>query len=267
LLLALGDSYSSGEGAGEYDPATVTSRNSCHRSLYAWPRLVANRLDLQPESLACSGARTPEVTTDSKRTNEPERHISQISRIATDRRPEILTITIGGNDVGFAAVLGHCVGDDDCVKRYTDSGHDEIQAKIDGLERTLQDLYAEVQRAVPGTRVVVVDYPRIFPPVYRRRHTANCAAWDRISDHEARWLNARGQTLDAVIARAASEAHVEFVEVSNALDGHELNCGGDPYVNPLKLRLGWPPYMHESFHPTREGQAGIAEIVADKLGG
>lgn len=265
LLVALGDSYSSGEGVGQYDAATDTRRNSCHRSAYAWPLLVADRLRLQSDSLACSGAKTPEVLTSGARTDELERSVSQISRI--DRRPEILTITIGGNDAGFADVLSHCVIENDCVTRYTNSGHDEIQAKILGLEKVLERLYVEVQRVVPGTRLVVVDYPRIFPRAYPRRHNRNCAAWDRISDREASWLNDRGRALDDAIARATERAHVEFVEIANAFDGHELSCEGGSYVNPLRLRAAWPPYTPESFHPTGEGQARIAEIVTGKLGG
>jgi lysophospholipase L1-like esterase len=265
-LVALGDSYSSGEGAGNYDPETIRDGNSCHRSADAWPLQLATRLKLDGLSLACSGAETPEVLRSGVRKGK-ERDVSQISRIGPP--PEIITITIGGNDIGFADVLGHCVGvkigEKDCVERYALPGHDLIQDDIDDLERELPGLYRAIQQAAPGSRLVVVGYPRIFPPASAGPHTPNCAAWSRISDHEAQYLNDRGHALDEAIQRAAAAAKVEYVDVEDAFDDHELRCKGASYVNRLELRLGWPPYRHESFHPNALGQARLADLVARAL--
>jgi lysophospholipase L1-like esterase len=210
--------------------------------------------------LACSGALAAEVQRSGVRKGD-ERNVSQISRIGPP--PEIITITIGGNDSGFADVLGHCVRDQtDCVGRYATSGHDVIQDHIDQLELDLPGLYRAIQQAAPGARLIVVGYPRIFPPASAGAHAPNCAAWSRISDHEAQYLNGRGRALDDAIERAAAVADVEFVDVENAFDDHELRCKGPSFVNRLQLRLGWPPYRHESFHPNALGQARLADVIA-----
>jgi hypothetical protein len=81
-LVAVGDSFSSGEGAGGCDPATDRPDNSCHRSRAAWPHRLAVRLRLSLlRSLAGSGAVTGDLTDGRPRSEEPERRVSQISRI------------------------------------------------------------------------------------------------------------------------------------------------------------------------------------------
>jgi lysophospholipase L1-like esterase len=264
-LVALGDSFSSGQGATSFDPATTGHGNTCWRSPQAWPNVLAAALAVTAlPSLACDGARTPEVVTSDRRRHEVERRTSQVARIAGD--PAIITITIGGNDIGFADVLGHCVGDRNCVKRYHKSTGDLIEADIATLERELPDVYRAIARAAPGARVVVVDYPQLFPSAVPGREVGNCAAYSAISRREVRYLNARGASLNRAIRRAAGRAGVTVVDVEDAFAGHELSCSGkDPYVNKLRLRAGWPLYRKTSFHPTVGGHARLAAVVAARL--
>ena len=78
-LLALGDSYSSGQGAGSYDPGTNGGGNTCFRSRLAWPQLLARKLGLVSlPSLACSGAVTRQVLQDDATRKERERRRGQI---------------------------------------------------------------------------------------------------------------------------------------------------------------------------------------------
>ena len=83
-LLALGDSYSSGEGAGEYEPGTDNGNNSCHRSRNAWPTLLAHQrgLGVLP-SIACSGATLTDLMSGRAGSGQPERRAGQL---ATHRR-------------------------------------------------------------------------------------------------------------------------------------------------------------------------------------
>ncbi len=90
--VALGDSYSSGVGAGSY----IGSSGSCDRSTNAYPALwdAAN----QPASYvseACSGATTATVLS------------SQLSALSA--ATTLVSITVGGNDVGFSSVMETCV--------------------------------------------------------------------------------------------------------------------------------------------------------------
>jgi lysophospholipase L1-like esterase len=262
-LLALGDSYSSGQGAGSYEPGTNGDGNTCYRSPLAWPQRLAARLDLRGlPSLACSGARIRHVTDDSK-TGETERRRSQVGRISGDpaRRPNVITITIGGNDAGFAKVLEKCILGD-CKSAYDRPSGDRLEAAALEVGRRLPAVYRAIQGAAPGARLVVVDYPRLFPEDKPGGAVGNCAAWDRITQAEARYLNDSAQKLNAQIAIAAAAEGAAFIDVTDAFDGKELRCTGETYVNRFRAQSRLVP---ASFHPNAAGHARLAEVVEKAL--
>jgi lysophospholipase L1-like esterase len=255
-LLALGDSYSSGEGAGDYEPGTNTPSNGCHRSRSAWPALFARERRLQAlPSLACSGATVTDVLTGRKH-GETERQRSQLGRIA--RSPDVLTITIGGNDLGFRSVLERCMAVN-CIHRGAD---DPLDAKIDALALRLPDVYRAIQAAAPGGRVVVVDYPRLFPDSDPSDPTPNCAAEGLISPAEGNYLNRKVERADVAILDAAREAGVDAIDVSNALEGGQLSCSGKQYLNHASPQL---KVLSGSFHPNADGQERLARVVSAHL--
>jgi lysophospholipase L1-like esterase len=254
-LLALGDSYSSGEGAGHYADGTDTSANSCHRSANAWPTLLAHKRGLVAlPSPACSGALLSDVT-DGRPAGEAERRLSQISRITGD--PGVVTITMGGNDLGFSKVLEACIAGD-CVHDYHRPSGDLLDATIDDLARRLPDAYRTIQAKAPAARVVVVDYPQLFP----QRSAPNCAAAGRITPAEGDYLNEKIRRADIAILDAARAAGVTGVDVSNALKDGELSCSGTQYLNRASPQL---EVLTASFHPNAAGQERLATAVATAL--
>ncbi|HEX6056845.1 MAG TPA: GDSL-type esterase/lipase family protein, partial [Intrasporangium sp.] len=88
--VALGDSYSSGTGTRTY----INDGTSCYRSVYAYPSLDAAQLGLSLTFRACSGAKVADVTN------------TQLSALTTSTA--YVTISVGGNDAGFADVLTEC---------------------------------------------------------------------------------------------------------------------------------------------------------------
>jgi lysophospholipase L1-like esterase len=257
-LLALGDSYSSGEGAGDYEPGTDTSSNSCHRSRSAWPALLAEARRLRARSLACSGATVTDVLT-GRAHGEAERRQSQIGRISGD--PDILTITIGGNDLGFQSILEHCIALN-CVDHYSRSSGDLLDARIDVLARRLPDVYRRIHAAAPRARLVVVDYPKLFPTSDPHHPTHNCAAGRLITPAEGNYLNAKIERADVAILDAARQAGVDAIDVSNALERGALTCSGRQYLNHASPQL----QLHSaSFHPNALGQQALAQAVSDQL--
>jgi lysophospholipase L1-like esterase len=258
-LLALGDSYSSGQGAGLYERGTTGHGNTCFRSPLAWPQLLRTRLGLaRLDSLACNGAVTAEVLYSDVKRKQKERKTSQVARIKGD--PDIITITIGGNDAHFADVLGKCASPlGSCVRRYVKRSGDVIEGWIHSLAKRLPDVYLGIKGKAPRARVVVVGYPRIFPSDPEER-TGNCAVWGFISPREAGYLNEKGHSLNAAIERAASRAGVEFIDVADAFDGRELRCHAKSYVNQFRLGHIW-----QSFHPNPDGYARLAAVVQKRM--
>ena len=240
-LAALGDSYSSGVGTPHPDPAVP----ACYRTPYAWPNLVAAALHWQVQNLACSGAKTADITAPFG--GQP----AQTDLLAALRpRPRVVTITIGGNDVGFAPVLAACfVGD--CRREVAASEVAAVTVLPDRLAAT----YRAVEAADPAARLVVVGYPRLFP---RHASDVDPAACPWLSDAERRSLNRAAALLDAVIRAEAWLAGATFVDTTTALQGHEL-CTADPWLVPLPLP--------QAAHPTPAGQRALAGVVADALDG
>ena len=88
--VALGDSYSSGVGTRSY----IDDGTSCQRSTLAYPSLLAAQRGYALDFRACSGATVADVTN------------SQLG--ALNSGTSFVTISVGGNDAGFADVLTEC---------------------------------------------------------------------------------------------------------------------------------------------------------------
>ena len=135
--VALGDSYSSGVGTRSY----IDDGTSCQRSNYAYPKLVATQKGYALNFKACSGATIPTVTN------------TQLSALTTATR--YVTISVGGNDAGFADVITECAKPfwaGDC-----DGAVDGAQAYINNtLPGRLSTLYSSIRTRSPYAKVVVV---------------------------------------------------------------------------------------------------------------
>ncbi|HEX5927023.1 MAG TPA: GDSL-type esterase/lipase family protein [Baekduia sp.] len=246
-LLALGDSYSSGPGGGDYEHGTDGDGNTCFRSANAWPLQFAGRLGLTAlHSLACSGATT--------------RLASQVDRIKGN--PGMITLTIGRNDVRFAEVLQQCI-EHNCVKAFTKpDGGDIVEDRIARLRAKLPGVYRSVAAHAPRARVIVMDYPRLFPTIKATRPAPDCAVLRQITSDEADYLNERITSLDVAISDAAAEAGVGFVDVADAFDGRPLGCRPPSYLNRQSLHLNRLP---ASFHPNVDGYRRLADVFASRL--
>ncbi|WP_158564253.1 SGNH/GDSL hydrolase family protein [Jiangella anatolica] len=252
-VITLGDSYSSGLGAGGY-------LDDCDRTPQAWNNLIFGSAVTDRTLLACSGAAIPDVA----------QQVQQLAAIpgAGDR---LITVTVGGNDAGFADELVNClVSFLSCTRREA-----ELTALIGSLHQPLVQLYDSVQAAAPGDEVIVGGYPMLVPdPAVRDDCPALTAL---LSDSERLMLRRLGVLLNDVIDAAAADAGVESAsdEVVDVFDGHEA-CANDPGDWLYGLKISWTDatepttasaspqwdvvsaFVRDSFHPTANGQAGYA---------
>jgi lysophospholipase L1-like esterase len=217
--VAMGDSYASGTGAGDYGDS-----GGCKRSANAYAQLWAN--DNAPSEfafVACSGAVTGDVLN------------NQVGALTADT--EFVTISIGGNDAGFADVMTDCNlgSDSDCVAR-----NEEAQAYArDTLPGQLDGVYNEINNRAPNARVVVMGYPHIYVL------GGDCNGG--LSDTKREAINSSSDVLADVISGRAGAAGFEFVDARPAFAGHEI-CGERPFwINSVT----WP--IDESYHPNADG--------------
>lgn len=222
--VALGDSYSSGVGTGVYDPAS----GDCRRSPLSYPPLWAS--EHHPASfrfVACSGATTDDV------------RASQISGL--DPGTDLVTITIGGNDAGFASVLGTCTvapSDGVCIAAVN-AAEEFARSELPGR---LARAYAAIRGAAPRAHVIVLGYPRLFDL------SPGCS--DRLAPNPARRakLNEGADVLDGVISKTvSSQPGFGFADVRGQFAGHGV-CSVEPWINGPSA----PPLIGP-YHPTQQG--------------
>lgn len=215
--VALGDSYSSGVGAGD-------ASGSCGQSPNSYPALWARASS--PASFtfaACSGAKTSDVI---------DSQLSSLSPSTT-----LVSITIGGNDAGFASIMETCVLKSTAACRSAVSAGEKYANST--LPGELKTTLADVRSHAPNAKIVVVGYPDFY----------DLSAWLCLglssADHQA--LDAGINDLDSVLQTAATDSGDAFADVRSQFSAHEL-CSGSSWLNAVTLPIG------NSYHPTAAGQ-------------
>lgn len=281
-MLAIGDSFSAGEGADRYLDGTNQvgdDRNECRRAPTAYPYLVAERLGYGLDFFSCSGAASPDLTTCGQMA-EGDLRCQPLAdwpalgaeREVAGRRPQLANLTaaelgevdvvllqIGGNDVGFSTIVKACLLPRSCSERA-----DDWYANVAALEPKLIETYATIRGVVgEDVPVVVVPYPRVVDP-------EPCTAG--LDDDEYQFIVSFTEQLDATIERAAAVAGVHYW--SDGVDvfaGRRL-CDPRPAINHLRLRppngapfqrLAPGTWVHDSMHPNEAGHGLIADGLAD----
>lgn len=227
--VALGDSYSAGAGAGAY----IADGTECYRSTRAYPVLLGVARGVDVNLQACSGAETRDIP-------------AQAAALSTGS--SFVTVTIGGNDIGFAPVISACAAPGwlaDCTGAVTQA-RQKVSNELPGRLRTA---YAEIRSKAPSARVVVTGYPRLF-------NGRDCSLLTFFSAAEMDGLNRTGDELNAVLRREAGAAGFDFADPAPGFTGHAV-CDADPWINNLRL----DPTV-ESFHPNANGQRGYATSVS-----
>lgn len=246
---AMGDSYSSGEGNPPYDPGN----DGCDRSNAAFGRQFAADTpsigSAGIQHIACSGATVANLTTTGQNGEKP-----QIDQMYSGS--QLVTVTIGGNDIGFAGVLTNCLTNPttNCITEYNADDDNNLYAAIDALKPELVAAYQAMQAAAPDAKIVAVTYPLIFQP------GTTCAGILNLPVPDVDFLNDVGAYLDDVIMDAAQEAGIYSMDERYAFLGHAL-CSADPWVYQLPTGFTAGTAVLDSsawFHPTAEGQGQIA---------
>lgn len=246
--LALGDSFTSGEGAGSYSSETDTENNHCHLSTFSYPLLLSSDIFTKAgsHSVACSGAVIRDVgsTSDSYRgqvVNGPrldamDNASPSLSNVlaaftpgyipqhmfAQHYQPKVITVSIGGNDSGFGNILAACVSPHFTYHPDTNTCYDtyedrlELVQHIDSLRPTLAALYKQLHTESPTSRIYAIGYPQIVV------NGNECGLNVHLNPSEIEFAQEIITHLDSVVQQAARDSSVNYVDVSNALAGHRL---------------------------------------------
>ena len=189
-------------------------------------------------SEACSGATTVTVLS------------SQLSALSS--ATTLVSITVGGNDVGFSSVMETCVllPQRSCVSAVQ---HAESLVATQ-LPDELDSVLNAIRTDAPKTRVVVLDYPEL----YDLSRSSSCIG---LSTTDRTDLNQGAGQLDKQIKLAAARHGDVFADVRSAFSGHEI-CDSSSWLHSVNF-LDVP----ESYHPTASGQSGGYERVFSNAAG
>ncbi|TDC25335.1 SGNH/GDSL hydrolase family protein [Micromonospora sp. 15K316] len=214
--VALGDSYSSGVGAGPYDWST------CLRSQKSYPPLWAAAHGANSFAFpACGGAVTADVIG------------GQVDALGASTT--MVTITIGGNDAGFVDVITSCRFG---TTATCTNAVNEARAFTTGtLPGRLDTTYAAIRDRAPNARLIVLGYPRLFE--------LNSCGWLAMSVYKRTILNQAADLLATVIAGRAAAAGATFVDTRPYFAGHGV-CAGDPWIHDISGVI-------EAYHPDADG--------------
>lgn len=261
--VAMGSSFASGPGvtrlADDRDPR-------CTRSYDNYARQTARRLRLDLVDVSCGGATSDHVL------NGWNELPPQVDALTPET--QLVTVTIGGNDVGYVAGLfaGSCTDDTAAaeavktactVMRQRMGGGTAAKAllsdeeKWGAAEAGLSAIAAEVARRSPKARLVFVQYLRLVP------EGALCSAvpLSPAALEQARKTAARLAKLTETIALKSG---AEFLPVANISAGHDA-CATAPWVTgfvpaPSATVTGFVPY-----HPNLAGMTAVADALVKKL--
>ena len=315
IVVSLGDSFSSGEGIEEFIDqdrdwsVKVKSPDFlAHRSTNSWPsRLKIPDIDgtmadywVRPDSLsirsvqwyfyAVSGAETQHIYLEEQPKYYNKRFGKDMTLSGSKTLPkqldifnkingedvDFVTITIGGNDVGFGDIITTCILGSPFLETAVFGRSslkemlDERLEDIEGYMKNIRNVYRAVAAKAPYAAIIVAGYPELLD-----------SKGKLISVNEANWVNSAVSTFNSAISNLVTECwesglNIYFVDVETEFHGHQAYAtaaNGDDiaWLNPVwfgskfeDLEDGEKASKY-SMHPNDKGAQAYADLVNAEL--
>lgn len=265
--VALGDSYVAGQAIG----GLTGPHPECLQSVANYPRGAAARAGLALTDVSCSGATIPDLFA-------PHGTIPAQTD-ALSASTQVVTLSIGGNDLGFAPILRSCLaasadgplwsGEKSCREKYTVGGVDSLSAKAAGVVApAVGDAVSRIRAKAPNARVVVVGYPTLMPDAAHTRAggcfsplTSSTPALP-FATTDLDYIHGVQAALDTATQASVRAAGGEFVSLL-ANTFNDSVCSPQPYIDGISLSgFSLSP---TSLHPNASGLSFEGRAVGDVL--
>jgi lysophospholipase L1-like esterase len=245
---ALGDSYA----AGPLIPNPVLPLG-CLKSDHNYPHRAAPGIGLTLRDATCSGAKTGDMFNpqgvDPDGPNPPQLN-------AVDSTTSVVSLTIGGNDIGFSEVAQSCITvnpfSHPCLDKYNSGGVDQLKARIEATAPKVAAVLQGIKSRAPSARIFVVNYPAIFPET-------GYGCWPQmpLGFSDVPYLRSTEQRLNSMLATQAAGAGATLVNWYGASIGHDACKGSSTrWVEPLV-----PGNAAAPIHPNAAGMQGGANAL------
>ncbi|MEB3960614.1 SGNH/GDSL hydrolase family protein [Streptomyces kunmingensis] len=248
--VALGDSYTS----GPLIPSQVDAE--CGRSDHNYPSLTAReRAVTSFTDVSCGGATTVEMW-QAQGTNGPQLD-------AVRRDTDLVTLQIGGNDIGFGSIISTCAGlgpndpsGNPCQQHYRAAGYDRLTLKIIQTAPKVARVLRAVHAKAPRARVVVVGYPALLPD-----DGTGCFPSVPFAAKDFPYLRDTEKRLNVMLRAVAHLNRAEYVDTYGPTVGHDMcKAPAERWIEPLR-----PTSPAAPAHPNAKGQEAMAGALAKTL--
>lgn len=245
--VALGDSYA----AGPVIPNQIAPLG-CLKSDHNYAHLAAPTIGLPLRDATCSGATTADMTSPQETelgTNPPQFD-------SLDAETTRVSLTIGGNDIGFSEIIESCVTlnpfSTPCKDKFDSGGHDQIAERIAATAPKVAAVLQGIHSRSPNAKVFVVNYAAILPET-------GFGCWPQmpLGFGDVPYLRAKEKELNAMLATQAAANGASVVDWYTASIGRDA-CKGTTtrWVEPLV-----PTNPAAPVHPNERGMQGAAAIL------
>jgi len=251
--VALGDSYT----AGPIIPLQETDPLGCLRSDHNYPHLVAAALGVAEfRDPSCSGAETDDMTAPQGVTPGP--NPPQLDSL--DAGTDLVTLGIGGNDIGFTEIAESCASPTPtghpCQDRYVVDGRDELAERIEATAPKVAAVLDGIHERAPAARIFVVAYLAILP-----ESGPGCWPQMPMTPEDVPYLRNVEKKLNAMLAYVAAAKGAEFVDAYAASVGHDAcQLPAFRWVEPAI-----PASPAAPAHPNLFGMQGYAAAVLAQI--
>jgi len=247
--VALGSSYGAGPGLrprvqGSPIPAGRSSSNYAH--------LVAARTGAVLDDVTYSGATVRQL-----RHGGPKDRPPQAAAVTPDTA--LVTITAGGNDVGYLPgltlsslppALGALLRTRSRVASFVDPAQTDQRFADLGVELT--GLLKDLRSTAPEARILLVGYLTLLPP----RGVDTGALPAAVAD----WGRAVAERLGEVMRTATAATGTEFVDVGAASSAHHAWS-----AEPWTRRFHYTLRGGAAYHPDLAGMRAVADLIEQQL--
>jgi lysophospholipase L1-like esterase len=245
--VALGDSYA----AGPLIPNQIAPFG-CLKSDHNYAHLAAPSIGLSLRDPTCSGATTEDMTNPQSiefGTNPPQFD-------SLDAETTVVSLTIGGNDIGFSEIALSCITlnpfSTPCKDKYDSGGHDVIAERIAATAPKVAAVLQGIHARSPEARVFVVNYAAIFPET-------GFGCWPQmpIGFGDVPYLRSKEKELNAMLATQAANNGAALVNWYGASIGHDAcKSVSVRWVEPVV-----PVNPAAPIHPNERGMQGAANVL------
>lgn len=249
VYVALGDSYT----AGPLIPTQLADPAGCLRSDHDYPHLAFPALGQAVlRDVSCSGATTADMT--GSQNVSPAPNPPQLDALGAKTR--IVSLGIGGNDIGFTEIIVNCItgkpSGTPCQDHYVVNGTDELATRVAGTAPKVSAVLAGIKVRAPHAKILVVGYPAILPDT-----GPGCFPQMPIAPNDVPYLRATQKRLNAMLSAQATAAGATYVDTYAPSIGHDAcKAPNVRWVEPLQ-----PVNPAAPVHPNLAGMLAISLFV------